>query len=72
MFTKSNNQMRKIITYLTLLYLTGFTATSNLSVMAGGCSNQMDKKVENKCTEDDTECQTKKAEDFKLNKTLRS
>ena len=64
--------MKKIITYLAFLYLTGFTATSGLPVMAGGCNNQMDKKVEIKCTEDDTECQTKKAEDFKLNKTISS
>ncbi len=64
--------MKKIIPYLAFLYLTGFTATGGLAVMAGGCNNQMDKKVEIKCTEDDTECQTKKAEDFKLNKTVSS
>ena len=64
--------MKKIIPYLAFLSLTGFTATSGLAVIAGGCNNQMDKKVEIKCTEDDTECQTKKAEEFKLNKTLRS
>ena len=64
--------MKKIIPYLAFLYLTGFTTTGGLAVMASGCNNQMDKKVEIKCTEDDTECQTKKAEDFKLNKTIRS
>ena len=64
--------MRKIIPYIALFCLTGFTTTSGLPVMAGGCNNQMDKKVEIKCTEDDTECQTKKAEDFKLNKTISS
>ena len=64
--------MKKIIPYLAFLCLTGFTATGGLAVMAGGCNNQLDKKVEIKCSEDDTECQTKKAEDFKLNKTIRS
>ena len=64
--------MKKIIPYLAFLCLTGFTATSGLPVMAGGCNSQMEKKVEIKCSEDDTECQTKKAEDFKLDKTLSS
>ena len=64
--------MKKIIPYLAFLCLTGFTATSGLPVIAGGCSSQMDKKAEIKCDEDDTECQTEKAENFKLNKTIRS
>lgn len=52
--------------------MTGFTATSGLPVMAGGCNNHMNKKAEIKCPEDDTECQTEKAEKFELNKTIRS
>ena len=64
--------MKKIIPYLAFLCLTGFTATSGLPVMAGGCSSQMDKKAEIKCTKDDTECQTEKAENFELNKTVKS
>ncbi len=64
--------MKKIILYLAFLSLTGFTTTSGLQVMAGGCSSQMEKKAEIKCTEDDTECQTEKAENFELNKTVRS
>ena len=64
--------MRRIIPYIAFLYLTGFTATSGLPSMAGGCNSQMNKKGEIKCAEDDTECQTEKAEKFELNKTIRS
>ena len=64
--------MSRIIPYIALLYLTGFTATSGLPVMAGGCSSHVNKKAEIECTEDDTECQTEKAEEFQLNKTIRS
>ena len=64
--------MNKIISYLVFLCLTGFTATSGLPVIAGGCNSQMNKKAEIKCAEDDTECQTEKAEKFELNKTIRS
>ena len=63
--------MKKIITYITFFCLTGFTATSGLPVMASGCNSHMNKKAEIECTEDDTECQTEKAE-FELNKTIRS
>ncbi|MDC3028968.1 hypothetical protein OA189_01385 [Prochlorococcus sp. AH-716-P20] len=52
--------------------MTGFTATSGFPVMAGGCNSHMNKKAEIECTEDDTECQTEKAEKFELNKTIRS
>ena len=61
--------MKKIIPYLAFLYLTGFTATSGLPVMAGGCSSQMDKKADINCKEDDIECQINKTKDFKLNNT---
>ena len=64
--------MSRIIPYIALLYLTGFTATSGLPVMAGGCSSHVNKKAEIECTEDDTECQTEKAEKFELSKTIRS
>ena len=43
-----------------------------LPVIAGGCNSHMNKKAEIKCTEDDTECQTEKAEKIELNKTIRS
>ena len=64
--------MKRIIPYIAFLCLTGFTATSGLPVMAGGCTNHMNKKVEAKCDKDDTECQTEKAEKFELNNTVRS
>ena len=64
--------MKRLIPYIAFACLTGFTATSSLPVMAGGCSSQMNKKAEIKCDEDDTECQTEKAEKFELNKTVRS
>ena len=64
--------MTRIIPYIAFLYLTGFTATSGLPVMAAGCNSHMNKKAEVKCAEDDTECQTEKADKFELNKTIRS
>ena len=64
--------MARIIPYIAFLYLTGFSATSGLPVMAGGCNSLMNKKAEIKCAEDDTECQTEKAEKFELNTTIRS
>ena len=64
--------MKRLIPYIAFACLTGLTATSGLPIMAGGCSNHMNKKVEIKCDEDNTECQTDKAENFELNKTIRS
>ena len=64
--------MRRIIPYIAFLCLTGFTATSGLPVMANGCNGNMNKTAENKCAENDTECQTEKAEKFEINKTVRS
>ena len=64
--------MRRIIPYIAFLCLTGFTATSGLPVMAGGCNSQMNKKAEIECAKNDTECQIEKAEKFELNKTVKS
>ena len=64
--------MKRLIPYIAFACLTGFTATNGLPVMAGGCSSHMNKKAEIRCAEDDTECQTEKAEAFELNKTVRS
>ena len=66
--------MRKIIPYIAFFCLTGFTATSGLPLIAGSCTSHMNKKADKdiKCTEDNTECQTKKPEKFELNKTIRS
>ena len=64
--------MKRFIPYLALICLTGFTATSGLPVMAGGCNSHIDKKAEIKCGEDDTECKTEKIQKYELNKTLKS
>ena len=64
--------MKRLIPYIAFACLTSFTATSVLPVMAGGCSSHMNKKADIKCAEDDTECQTEKAEKFELNKTVKS
>jgi len=64
--------MKKFIPYITCACLTGFTATTGLPVMAGACSSHMNKKSEIKCAENDTECQTEKAEKFDLKDSLKS
>ena len=64
--------MKRLIPYIAFACLTGFTATSGLPIMAGGCSSHMNKTAEIKCAEDDIECQTEKAEKFGFNKTIRS
>ena len=64
--------MKKLIPYITFVFLTGFTATTGLPVMAGGCSSHMNKKAEIKCAENDTECQAEKASKFDLKDSLKS
>ena len=64
--------MKRLIPYITFACLTGFTATSGLPVMAGACSSHMNKKVDIKCAEDDTECQIEKTEKFDLKDSLKS
>ena len=64
--------MKRLIPYIAFACMTGFTATNVLPVMAGGCSSHINKKVEIKCAEDDTECQIEKAGKFELNQTVGS
>jgi len=64
--------MKRFFPYIAFACLTGFTATTGIPVMAGGCSSQMNKKAEIKCAEDDTECKTEKAEMFDLIDSLKS
>ena len=52
--------MKRLFPCITYACLTGFTATTGISVMAGGCSSYMNKKAELKCAEDDTDCQIEK------------
>ena len=47
--------MKRLFPYIAFACLTGFTATTGLPVIAGGCSSHMNKKAEIKCAEDDTE-----------------
>ena len=61
--------MKKFIPYIAFACLTGLTAASGLPVTAGGCSIDMNKKVEINCAEDDAECQTEKSEKFEIKKT---
>ena len=64
--------MKRLIPYIAFAFLTGFTATNGLPVMAGGCSSQMNKKAEIKCAKNDTECQAEKASKFDLKDSLKS
>ena len=64
--------MKRLFPYIAFACLTSFTATTGLPVMAGGCGSHMNKKAEIKCAEDDTECQTEKAEKFDLKDSLKS
>ena len=64
--------MKRFFPYIAFACLTGFTATTGLPVMAGGCGSQINKKAEIKCAEDDTECQIEKAEKFNLKDSLKS
>ena len=64
--------MKRLFPYIAFACLTGCTATIALPVIAGGCSSHMNKKAEIKCAEDDTECQSKKAEKFDLKDSLKS
>jgi len=64
--------MKRLFPYIAFACLTGFTATTGLPVIAGGCSSQMNKKVEIKCAENDTECQAEKASKFDLKNSLKS
>ena len=64
--------MKRLFPHIAFVCLTGLTATTALPVMAGGCSSHMNKKAKIKCAEDDTECQTEKAEKFDLKDSLKS
>ena len=64
--------MKRLLPYIAFACLTGFTATTGLPVMAGGCSSHMNNKTEIKCVEDDTECQIEKDNNFDLRDSLKS
>jgi len=52
--------MKRLFPYIAFACLTGFTATTGLPVIAGGCSNHMNKRAEIKCAEDDMNVKLKK------------
>ena len=60
--------MKKIIPNLIFVFLTSFTISSGIPVMAGGCTSHMNKNAIIECTEDDIECQKNKAEKDELGK----
>jgi len=64
--------MKRLFPYIAFACLTGFTATTGLPVIAGGCNSHMNKKAEIICAEDDTECQTQNTEKFDLKDSLKS
>ena len=64
--------MKKFNTYITFAFLTGYTATSGLPIIAGGCSSHMNKTAENKCVVDDIECQTERADKFEFKNSVKS
>ena len=64
--------MKRLLPYIAFACLTGFTAISGLPVMAGGCSNHMNKTVKIDCAEDDTDCKNKKAEKYDFKKSIKS
>ena len=64
--------MKRLIPFLAFACLTGFAVTSELPVIAGGCSRHMNKSAEIKCAEEDTECQTEKAERIDLRNSVKS
>ena len=49
-----------------------FYGYNRFTSYGGGCSSHMNKKAEIKCADDDTECQTEKAEKFDLRDSLKS
>ena len=64
--------MQRLIPSIVFAFLTGLSAVSGLSVIAGGYSSQMNKKLEIKCAEKDTERQAEKASKFDLKDSLKS
>ena len=64
--------MKRLFPYLAFACLTGFTASTGLPVISGGCSSHVNKKAEIKCAEDDAECQIEKVEKIELKNSLKS
>ena len=64
--------MKNLLPLITFTCLTVFSVTSDLPLMAGGCSSHSNKASEIKCDKDDKECQKKNAEKFDLKQAIKS
>tara|TARA_B100000989_G_C19210742_1_gene331730 strand:+ start:56 stop:250 length:195 start_codon:yes stop_codon:yes gene_type:complete len=64
--------MKRLFSYIAFVCLICFTASTDIPVIASGCSSHMTKKARIKCPEGDTECQIEKAEKFALKDSLKS
>ena len=64
--------MKRLFPLIAFAILTGFSATSGLPVMAGGCSSHMNKKADIKCSENDTKCQIEEAAKSDIKDSLKS
>ena len=54
--------MKKLANYFVFLSFTILTVAASKPIIAGGCNNHMNKTSKIECPEDDTKCQTEKAE----------
>ena len=64
--------MMKLLPFITFTCLTAFSITSDLPIIAGGCSSRINKASEIKCDKEDKECQAKNTEEFDLNQAINS
>ena len=64
--------MKNFIPYIIFACLSGFTATSGIPLLAGGCTSHINKTVKMECSKDDKDCQKEKAAKFELKEATRS
>ena len=64
--------MKKLISNIAFVSLAVLTSTNTLSTIAGGCSSQINRKVEIDYAESDTECQDEKASNLDFKELLKS
>ena len=62
--------MKRLISYITILFLSCFTATNQLSVFAGGCSSKMNKTTSTECSKNDTDCEIKKTKKYDMKQSF--
>ena len=64
--------MKRLIPYITFAFLTSFTVATSSPILAGGCNRQMNNIDKIKCSENNTKCQTEKAEKSISKETVES